>query len=231
MLQGLCSRYIKSLQKGARLAVGLSRNHPPPNRERNSRRPLIAIATGTGIAPVRSVLQERRTWTSTTGPELLFFGCRSKNADFYFKDEWEEDSTLRVVPAFSRDPIDPAEMAWLDPYADKEKRLVDPEKTLSTDLVAMGPRDAPWVRSTDYDRGKMYVQHKIRLHAKEVCEIVEQAWCNNSQPIVMICGNAGRMPISVRHALEDALVLGGLVHDYERAKKIVQDFGVWMETW
>lgn len=229
--KGLCSRYIKSLGKGARLAVGLSRNHPPPTRERNAQRPLIAIATGTGIAPVRSALQERRTWDHVPGPELLFFGCRSKHADFYFKDEWEKDSTLRVIPAFSRDPIDPGEMVGLDPYADKEKRLVDPDKTLSTDLTAMGPRDALWVRSTDYDRGKMYVQHQIRRHAKEVCQIVEQALAKDSQPIIMICGNAGRMPISVRHALEDALVLGGLVNEYEKARKAVQGFGIWMETW
>ncbi|KAJ4389864.1 NAPDH-dependent diflavin reductase [Gnomoniopsis smithogilvyi] len=229
--QGLCSRYIKSLAKGSRLAVGLSRNHAPPTREPNSRRPLIAIATGTGIAPVRSVLQERRMWKSTKGPELLFFGCRSKHADFYFQDEWSKDSTLRVIPAFSRDPIDPGDTVGLDPYADKEKRLVDSDKTLSTDLAAMGPRDAPWLRSTDYDRGKMYVQHQIRRHAEEVCEIVKQAMSKDSQPIIMICGNAGRMPISVRHALEDALVLGGLVNDHEKARKALQEIGIWMETW
>lgn len=231
MSQGLCSRYIKSLREGARLAVGLSRNHPPPTREWNSRRPLIAIATGTGIAPVRSVLQERRMWESPRGSELLFFGSRNRTADFYFKDEWEKDPALQVIPAFSRDPIKLSEKAGLDPYADKEKRLADSDKTLSTDLAAMGPRDTPWVRSTDYDRGKMYVQHQIRRHAHVVCQIVEDALAHNSQPIVMICGNNGRMPISVRHALEDALVLGGLVHDHERARKAVQDFGIWMETW
>lgn len=231
MPQGLCSRYIKSLQEGARLAVGLSRNHTPPIREWNSRRPLIAIATGTGIAPVRSVLQERRTWGFTRGPELLFFGCRSKHADFHFKDDWDGDATLQVIPAFSRDPVSLAKMAELDPYADKEKRLADPDTTLSTDLAAMGPRDTPWVSSTDYDRGKMYVQHQIRRHAHVVCQTIEHAISLNVKPIIMICGNAGRMPISVRHALEDALVLGGLCHNYERARKIVQDFGIWMETW
>lgn len=38
------------------------------------------------------------------GELVLFFGSRSKNADYYFKDDWVELG-VRVFPAFSRDPI------------------------------------------------------------------------------------------------------------------------------
>lgn len=196
-------------------------------------RPLIAIATGTGIAPIRSLIQERRTWNpECVGLELLFFGCRSKDADYYYKDEWKRLLPgLQVIPAFSRDPISPTLQATLDPYADKRNRLTDPAETLSTDMTRMGPSDSPWVRSTEYDKGKMYVQHQIRQYARQICQQVKYALDLHTTPIIMVCGNAGRMPISVRHALADALVLGGMCVNYDAAKKQLQDFGIWMETW
>lgn len=95
----------------------------------------------------------------------------------------------------------------------------------------MGPIDAPWMRSTEYDKGKMYVQHQIRQNAHEVCEMLKLASDADTKPIIMICGNAGRMPISVRHALTDALVLGGMCANHEAAKTTLQDIGIWMETW
>ncbi|CAN8102393.1 unnamed protein product [Discula destructiva] len=230
--QGLCSRYIKSLQSKNEIVVGLSRtSNPPATGDWNSGRPLLAVATGTGIAPVRSVLQERRSWKFVAGHELLFFGCRSEKADYYFKHEWEQESTLQVIPAFSRDPVSASDQASLDPYADKQKRLADSAATLSTDLTRMGLSDSPWLRSTEYDKGKMYVQHQIRRHAREICQIMNIAKSLGVNPIIMICGNAGRMPISVRHALADALVLGGYCKDYEDGAKTLQIIDIWMETW
>lgn len=168
---------------------------------------------------------------SEVGLELLFFGCRSSKTDFYFQDEWKKYPSLSVIPAFSRDPIPVSVQAQLDPYRDKHQRLAEPVKTLSTDLIRMGPSDAPWLRSTEYDRGKMYVQHQIRTHAHAICDIFNATSADGVNPIIMICGNAGRMPISVRHALADALVLGGLAENYEAGKERLQQVGIWMETW
>ena len=39
---------------------------------------------------------------------VLFFGCRYKEKDFHFKDEWEEysnENKLKVFTAFSRDQV------------------------------------------------------------------------------------------------------------------------------
>ena len=42
------------------------------------------------------------------GQLMLFFGCRSEKADFFFRDEWEPlavSGKLKLFPAFSRDQV------------------------------------------------------------------------------------------------------------------------------
>ncbi|KAG6005807.1 hypothetical protein E4U21_007579 [Claviceps maximensis] len=111
--QGLCSRYMSSLPPLAPLSITikpvLSAIHGPLN----AKRPLIALATGTGIAPVRSLLQERLSHqhqspsTSASDPQtLLFFGNRNRLSDYFFSDEWQtlsQQTNLLVFTAFSRD--------------------------------------------------------------------------------------------------------------------------------
>ncbi|HEY1804462.1 MAG TPA: flavodoxin domain-containing protein [Terracidiphilus sp.] len=68
--------------------------------------PIIMIGPGTGIAPFRGFLYERRA-LGATGKNWLFFGDRSAATDFLYRDELEsmqKDSLLtRLDLAFSRD--------------------------------------------------------------------------------------------------------------------------------
>jgi sulfite reductase (NADPH) flavoprotein alpha-component len=68
--------------------------------------PIIMIGPGTGIAPFRSFLHERRA-LGGTGRNWLFFGDRSARTDFLYRDELEamcHDGHLsRLDTAFSRD--------------------------------------------------------------------------------------------------------------------------------
>jgi sulfite reductase (NADPH) flavoprotein alpha-component len=68
--------------------------------------PMIMIGPGTGIAPFRSFLHERRA-LNHTGKNWLFFGERSAATDFLYREELEEmrsDGHLtRLDLAFSRD--------------------------------------------------------------------------------------------------------------------------------
>jgi sulfite reductase (NADPH) flavoprotein alpha-component len=68
--------------------------------------PIIMIGPGTGIAPFRSFLHERRT-LNHTGRNWLFFGERSASTDFLYRDELESMYTdghlTRLDLAFSRD--------------------------------------------------------------------------------------------------------------------------------
>lgn len=74
--------------------------------------PLILIAAGTGLAPFRAFLHERRQLLKIgrdVGNMLLFFGCRRPDEDFIYKAELEEmqaafGSQLKIITAFSRDP-------------------------------------------------------------------------------------------------------------------------------
>src|SRR5262249_47997329 len=69
-------------------------------------RDIIMIGPGTGIAPFRSFVQERRA-AKAKGRTWLFFGDRKFTDDFLYQLEWQDavkDGALtRMDVAFSRD--------------------------------------------------------------------------------------------------------------------------------
>jgi sulfite reductase (NADPH) flavoprotein alpha-component len=64
------------------------------------------IGPGTGVAPFRAFVQERRA-TGASGRSWLFFGDRSFTHDFLYQLEWQDaladKSLTRMDVAFSRD--------------------------------------------------------------------------------------------------------------------------------
>lgn len=68
--------------------------------------PIIMIGPGTGIAPFRAFMQERKA-TSAKGRAWLFFGDQRRAYDYLYEDEWDEylkDGYLHKLDlAFSRD--------------------------------------------------------------------------------------------------------------------------------
>jgi len=67
------------------------------------------VGPGTGVAPFRGFVQDRtkkRAAGKTIGPNVLFFGCRKKNEDFLYDEEFlksQADGELELFTAFSRD--------------------------------------------------------------------------------------------------------------------------------
>lgn len=83
--------------------VQTSHGFRPP---RDGATPMIMIGPGTGIAPFRAFLEERRA-TGATGCNWLFFGDQHRACDFLYEDELSGMTTdgllTRLDLAFSRD--------------------------------------------------------------------------------------------------------------------------------
>jgi sulfite reductase (NADPH) flavoprotein alpha-component len=86
--KGVASTFVaERLGKGGRLRVKLKPNKhfalPAPDRD------IIMIGPGTGIAPFRAFVQERRA-IGASGRSWLFFGDRNFRYDFLYQLEWQE---------------------------------------------------------------------------------------------------------------------------------------------
>ena len=103
--KGVTSNYIAERQRrGDKVRVKLRPNRhfalPQPDRD------IIMVGPGTGVAPFRAFVQERRA-TGAKGRNWLFFGDRSFTHDFLYQLEWQDalkDGGLTQMDvAFSRD--------------------------------------------------------------------------------------------------------------------------------
>ena len=87
---------------------------------------IIMIGPGTGVAPFRAFIQERRA-IGATGRSWLFFGDRHFTHDFLYQLEWQEaleDGSLsRLDIAFSRDQ--PEKIYVQDRIREHGRALVD----------------------------------------------------------------------------------------------------------
>jgi sulfite reductase (NADPH) flavoprotein alpha-component len=103
--KGVASNYVaERLKRGGRVRVKLKPNKhfALPAAERD----IIMVGPGTGVAPFRAFVQERRA-TAAAGRSWLFFGDRQFTHDFLYQLDWQEalkDGALtRMDVAFSRD--------------------------------------------------------------------------------------------------------------------------------
>ncbi len=92
-------------ERGDALPIYVKSN-PHFRLPRDSERPIIMIGPGTGVAPFRAFLQERRA-AGAKGRNWLFFGERTFTHDFLYQLEWQElvaeGALHRMDVAFSRD--------------------------------------------------------------------------------------------------------------------------------
>jgi sulfite reductase (NADPH) flavoprotein alpha-component len=104
--KGVCSTFLADrIEPVAPLPIFIHKNknfRPPANSEA----PMIMVGPGTGIAPFRAFLQERRA-SGAKGKNWLFFGDQRAATDFLYREELEamkqEGVLSRLDLAFSRD--------------------------------------------------------------------------------------------------------------------------------
>jgi sulfite reductase (NADPH) flavoprotein alpha-component len=133
--------------------------------------PIIMIGPGTGIAPFRAFLEERRA-IAAPGRNWLFFGEQHRASEFYYEAElaaYERDGLLRLDTAFSRDQPQKIYVqhrmhehardiwAWLDEGADlfvcgdKARMAADVDRELHAMAETIGGKTP--------DQAKDYIQH------------------------------------------------------------------------
>jgi sulfite reductase (NADPH) flavoprotein alpha-component len=178
--KGVASSYVaERLKKGARVKAKLRPNKhfalPAADRD------IIMVGPGTGIAPFRAFVQERRA-TEATGKSWLFFGDRNYTHDFLYQLEWQDalkDGALtRMDVAFSRDTPDKVYVQnriwdrrrelveWLDGGAffyvcgDAKQMAKDVRATVVrayADVKGLAPEAAEQA-VVELERGKRYLQ-------------------------------------------------------------------------
>ncbi len=102
--EGLCSTFLADRVGERTLPVYIHRNSAF-RLPADTTKPVIMVGPGTGIAPFRAFLEERRE-TGATGKNVLFFGEQRSACDFYYRDELQrmvKDNFLTLHTAFSRD--------------------------------------------------------------------------------------------------------------------------------
>jgi len=103
---GVCSNFLADrVGPGMPVPVFIqpSKHFRPPS---NGDLGMIMVGPGTGIAPFRAFLQERKA-TGAKGGNWLFFGAQRSSCDFFYKEELEayqrQGVLTRLDTAFSRD--------------------------------------------------------------------------------------------------------------------------------
>eukprot|EP01032_Pedospumella_encystans_P018505 gene18505-21066_t len=126
---GLTSGYVTSDCINARVFVRPSSFRLPAQLST----PIVMIGPGTGLAPMRALLQERKFQQAAQKPatapkNVLFFGCKHRNVDYIYRDELEayqkEGVLTSYYTAFSRDTKNKVYVQNLMTQPDTAKELL-----------------------------------------------------------------------------------------------------------
>ena len=107
--EGVCSSYLAD-RVGASIP---SYFHPNKNFKlpQDGNVPIIMVGPGTGIAPFRAFIEERRA-VGSTGKNWLFFGDRSSKTDYLYGEEWQKYRSDGLLTEL--------DLAWSRDQAEKE---------------------------------------------------------------------------------------------------------------
>ncbi|KAI5964619.1 TAH18 [Candida pseudojiufengensis] len=96
--RGLCTRWLKSLEPNDQINFTIDKSS-----FKSTQSPIIMVSPGTGVAPMKSIIDDILHKNSTQ-EMYLYFGCRYEEKDHLIKSFWEKSSNLHICNSFSRDP-------------------------------------------------------------------------------------------------------------------------------
>ena len=96
--KGLCTRWLKSLEPGDEIVFSFDKSPFVIDKDN----PIIMVAPGTGVAPMKSLI-DNLLYQNSTREMFLFFGCRFEERDHLIKNFWEKVPNLHIMNCFSRD--------------------------------------------------------------------------------------------------------------------------------
>ena len=187
---GLCTRWLATLSPGDKVNIVITRGTGFSFFRSTSaelERPVIMICPGTGVAPMRSLAWERLSIGISQGRKigdmLLFFGCRNREADFYFKSEWER---------------------WQHNHENYDDLITEQKNGHENVSLCKHSNRRVFVAFSRDQKQKHYVQNLIHEHASTVFRAL-----HDQEGIVYVCGSSGHMPQAVREALIKVFEQGG----------------------
>lgn len=107
--KGVCSNYLREAEPGDVVQAIIKEPTADFRMPNDTATPVIMVGPGTGLAPFRAFVQERRALKEggkALGPAMLFFGCRHPEQDFLYADELKaahDDGIVELFTAFSRE--------------------------------------------------------------------------------------------------------------------------------
>ncbi|MFJ7998248.1 cytochrome P450 [Streptomyces sp. NPDC096310] len=159
---GVGSGYLTSLRPGETVLARVQPCREAFRLPHDATTPLIMIAAGTGLAPFRAAIAERRALVEAgarPAPALCYFGCDSADADYLHADELraaERAGAVSMRPAFSHTPVGGRRFVQhrLADEADEVWALLG--EGAHVRVCGDGARMAPGVRDT---LRELYVRH------------------------------------------------------------------------
>ena len=147
--RGFASSYMAGVAPGAAVFGYVRRPNPPFAPPADADVPMILIGPGTGFAPLRGFLQERER--TGGAKDLLFFGCRHPDHDWFCRDEMErarDAGRVELFVAFSAVPDHPWRYVQDALWAERARVWAALEAGAQVFLCGDGRYMAPAVRDT-----------------------------------------------------------------------------------
>lgn len=191
---GLCSGFLASLGINDVVYLRIQRGSFPHFTRDTFPKHMLLIGPGTGIAPMRALLQDRllsisspktdtssimpvaNTIASSSSSAHIFFGCRRKNCDDLYLSEWQSINQN------------------INPYTHSSSSI--------SSLPILSSAHIAYSQNIG-QLAKVYVTHVLEGQSEELADILR-----HPQTFVGIAGSAKRMPKDVKQSLIRILMKG-----------------------